>query len=95
VTKLETRFEAALRRIAAYMTPAQLRRQSERKYGLTFEESLEMAYENVIGEAKAALRGVRKRRRSNEPPTPTKPAVASTSTPTHDGAANDEGTVLP
>jgi hypothetical protein len=55
----EERFCHALRRIKAYMTTAQLRRHSERKYGLSYEEALEMAYENVLGEAQAALRGYR------------------------------------
>jgi len=65
----EQRFRDALERIKRYDTVAQLRRQSERSYGLEFEEALEYAYENVIEEAKAALRGVRK-------PKPNPPATA-------------------
>jgi hypothetical protein len=56
----EERFYVALKRITSYMTPAQLRRAAERQYGLDHAEALEMAYENVIGEAKHALRGYRK-----------------------------------
>lgn len=56
----EQRFEWALRRIAAYDSPARLRRESEGRYGLDYAEALEMAYENMQGEAKAALKGLRK-----------------------------------
>lgn len=59
-TNYEDRFYIALKRITAYMTPAQLRRNSEREYGLDHAEALEMAYENVIDEAREALRGYRK-----------------------------------
>lgn len=72
ITK-EERFEWALRRIATSMTPQQLRRQSELAYGLEYEEVLEMAYENIQGEAKTALKGVRKtklRAASAPPPEP-------------------------
>lgn len=58
----EERFYVALKRITAYMTVTQLRRAAERQYGLDHAEVLEMAYENVIGEAKHALRGYRKPR---------------------------------
>mgnify|MGYP001610757728 CR=1 FL=1 len=58
----EARFYVALKRITAYMTPAQLRRDSEQQYGLDHAEALEMAYENVIEEARTALRGYRKPR---------------------------------
>lgn len=51
----------ALRRIASgYQTPDQLRRESEKRYGLDFEEALEMAYENIQSEAQIALRGLRR-----------------------------------
>ena len=50
----------ALRRIAAYMTPRQLERKALNMYGLEPQEALEMAYENILGEAKSALREVRK-----------------------------------
>lgn len=59
----EARFHQALKRIRQYMTPAQLRRAAEKQYGLDHAEALEMAYENVIEEAKAALRGYRRPRK--------------------------------
>jgi hypothetical protein len=59
----EERFRVALERICAYMTPAQLNREADRRYGLKYVEALEMAYDNVLGEAKAALRGVRRSRK--------------------------------
>ncbi len=45
-----------LRRIKAYQSVEKMRRDSEKDWGLPFEEALEMAYENVIGEAENALR---------------------------------------
>lgn len=51
---------AALERIAkGYQTPAQLRKNCKEEWGLGYEESLEMAYENLQAEAKAAIKGVR------------------------------------
>lgn len=58
----EARFYETLKRIAAYMQPATLRRRCEREYGLEYGEALEGAYENVIWEAQAALKGYRKPR---------------------------------
>ena len=58
-TTLEIRLHAALKRIASYQSPDSLRRHSERDYGCDPEEAIEMAYENVINEAKAAIKGVR------------------------------------
>ena len=49
-----------LRRIAAYQTPDRLRKHSGEDWGVGYEKALEMAYENVLGEAKAALKQVRK-----------------------------------
>jgi hypothetical protein len=45
-----------LRRIASYQTVERLRNHSERDWGCSFEEALEMAYENVITEAKNGLK---------------------------------------
>lgn len=59
-TDYEARFYFTLRRIMAYMTPDQLRRQAEKQSGLDYEEALEMAYENVREEALAALTGYRR-----------------------------------
>lgn len=41
-----------------YMTVGQIRRNAEKFYGLSFEESLIAAYENMKTEAAAAVRGV-------------------------------------
>ena len=50
----------ALRTIStAYYTPDQLRRNSEKEYGLEYEEALEMAYENIQILAKEVSRGIR------------------------------------
>lgn len=55
-----------LRRIAKdYMTPEQMLRKSNAAYGLDFEETISMAYENIRQEAAAAIKGKRR------PPTPT------------------------
>lgn len=49
---------ATLHEIAKnYMTPRQLQK-SAAQQGLTYEESLEMAYENIQSDAAIALRGV-------------------------------------
>ena len=51
----------ALRRIAGYDSPEKLRRNSWRAYGLDDpSEAIEFAYENVLAEAKAAIRGMRR-----------------------------------
>jgi hypothetical protein len=42
-----------------YQTPDQLRRNSEKDYGLGFQESLEMAYENLQSEAQYAVKGIK------------------------------------
>lgn len=49
----------ALQRIKAYMPPAKLRKQCQKEYGLEGDEALEMAYENVLAEAKAGLKGIK------------------------------------
>ena len=58
----EQRFYAALKEIASYMTTGQLRRESEKRYGLSYEEGVEAAYENVVGTAKWALKGYRRKK---------------------------------
>jgi hypothetical protein len=60
-TQLECKLLNALRRIAAYDTPAQMRRSSWTDWGVDYEECLEMAYENLQREAKRAVRGIRKK----------------------------------
>jgi hypothetical protein len=61
-TKLERQLYAALKRIAGYQSPASLHRYAERDYVVGGSEAIEMAYENVIQEAKNALKGVRLRK---------------------------------
>ena len=46
--------------IKKYQTPDQLRRHAEKMYGLSFEEALEMAYENIQQEAANAIKGMRR-----------------------------------
>ncbi len=58
----EQRYFDALKRIAAYSSPEHLRDHSEKEYGLLFDEALEMAYENVIEEARAVIQGRRRPR---------------------------------
>lgn len=58
--KIILRLYDALRRISKYESPERLRRQAEKEYGLSYEEALEMAYDNVMIEAKNALIGIRK-----------------------------------
>ena len=48
----------ALRRIAAYQSPEKLQRSSQKDWGLEADEAISMAYENVIQEAKSALKGL-------------------------------------
>lgn len=56
----ELRYYNALKRITKYQTVNQLRKNSERDWGLTFEEALEMSYENLQNEARQAIHGKRK-----------------------------------
>jgi hypothetical protein len=50
----------SLRRINRYMSTARIRRDAENKNSaLSYEEYLEMAYENIQQEAKNGLHGVR------------------------------------
>ena len=57
--KFQTLYDA-LKVITQYQSPEQLRRASERDYGLNYEEALEMAYENVLSTAKQAIRRMRR-----------------------------------
>lgn len=58
-TPLEAALYTALKRITLYDSPERLRRASEKNWGVPFEEAIEMAYDNVQGEAKIAIKGVR------------------------------------
>ena len=54
------RMHNALKLIAkGYKTPDQLRRSSEKEYGLDYEEALGYSYENIQETAKQAIKGVR------------------------------------
>lgn len=56
------RYFDALKRIASYDSPEKLSRNSEREYGLDAAQAIEMAYDNVRQEAKAAIAGQRRPR---------------------------------
>lgn len=60
------RMYAALKTIIRYQTPDQLRRQSQRHYGLDYEEALGYAYENIQQTAKNAVKGVRLPKEDND-----------------------------
>lgn len=49
----------ALLEIKAYDSTEKLRKDSERDWGLEFEEVLEMAYDNIQATAAFAVKGVR------------------------------------
>lgn len=50
----------ALKKISkGYQTTSQLRKDSEKDWGLDFEEAIEMAYENIQSEAAFACKGVK------------------------------------
>ena len=54
------RMRNTLMRIASeYQTPDQLRRSSERGYGIHADEAIGYAYENIQSEAKFAVKGVK------------------------------------
>ncbi len=55
----EQSFYLTLKRIAAYMDPETLLRKGETMYGVSGEEAVAMAYENVLEEARSAVRGKR------------------------------------
>ena len=58
--KQQRMFDALKKITREHMTPDQLRRAAERDYGLSYTEALEMAYENIQAEAKAAIKGMRR-----------------------------------
>lgn len=60
----EQKLYDALKRIAAYMPPEKLHKQAEKLYGLEGPEAIEMSYENVLSEAKAAIKGMKRPTRS-------------------------------
>lgn len=57
----EQRYYDVLKKIAKdYMTTRELMRNSERQYGLTYHEVLEMSYDNIQAEAATAIKGKRR-----------------------------------
>jgi hypothetical protein len=60
MTDLELRLWTALKTITCYDTPDKLRRRAQRDYGLDGAEAIEYAYENVLQEARNAIKGVRR-----------------------------------
>lgn len=42
-----------------YQTPAQLKKNSQKQYGIDYVEALEMAYENIQNDAKFAVKGIK------------------------------------
>lgn len=65
-TELERKLYDALKRIARqYESATRLRKGAERHYGISGDEAIEMAYENIQQEARSALRGVRLPRRAS------------------------------
>jgi hypothetical protein len=60
VTRAQHLYDALAMIARGFQTPAQLRRQCQREYGLDYAEALEMAYENMQEVAKLALKGVRR-----------------------------------
>ena len=79
--KLQRLYDA-LKRISAYQSPEQLHRSAQKQYGLPGDEAIEMAYENVLSEAKAAIKGMRR-------PIVSQPVRALTTLNAPDGARRE------
>ena len=54
------RMRDTLVEISKYQTPDKLRKDSQKDWGLEYEEALEMAYENIQETARMSVIGVRK-----------------------------------
>lgn len=64
----------ALRKIAKdYQTPEQLQKNCKGQYGLGYEESITMAYENIQADAAHAIKGIRINAAVKRLSTPLKP----------------------
>lgn len=48
-----------LKIITKYDKPDKIRKNAQKDYGLDYEEALEMAYENIQGEAAFSIRNIR------------------------------------
>lgn len=55
----ELLYFVALKRIAGYINPEVLHRSGEQIYGVSGQEAIEMAYENVLSEARSVIKGKR------------------------------------
>jgi hypothetical protein len=60
MTNNELTYFDALKRITKYQSVESLQRRSRGDYGLDSSEAIEYAYENVIQEARNAIRGKRR-----------------------------------
>ncbi|MGF7026310.1 hypothetical protein [Sphingobacterium sp. HSC-15S19] len=49
----------ALKAIKAYQSPSKLRKESEKDWGLEYEEALEMSYENIQTTATLACKNIK------------------------------------
>lgn len=56
----ETRYYDALKRITQYQSVERLQRSSEKDWGCGYPEALEYAYENVVEDARRAIKGKRR-----------------------------------
>lgn len=59
-SKAQRMFDALKMIANDYQTPFQLKRDSEKEYGISYEEALEMSYENIQNLAKHAVKGMRR-----------------------------------
>ena len=53
--KKEEKFLATLQLIASYKSTVWLKKNATKAYGLSYQEALEFAYENIRAEAKVAV----------------------------------------
>lgn len=58
-TPLELKLFDALVRISSYERPHRLHQRAPRDFEMSGDEAIEIAYENIIEEARSALKGVR------------------------------------
>lgn len=58
-TQFMRMYNALLNISKNYQTPDQLRKNCKKDYGLGYDESITMAYENIQAEAKYAVKGIR------------------------------------
>ena len=56
----QQRLYDALKRIATSFTTGELRRRAPKQYGLSAEEAIEYAHDNLRAEAREALRGLKR-----------------------------------